>query len=332
MKIRKITLYIICAIVGFASCSKDDETDPIIVDERDRAEQQVIDKDSLIGYLETHYFNSSAFVSNPNPLLNNLVITELPEGENVPTNHTLLIDAVEIKTTVFVDVDVDVTYEYYVLRLNQGGGADSPQFTDDVRVNYTGNLLNEEIFDSAVTPTDFDLTGLVTGWGRVLSEFNTAESFIINGDGTVSYYNYGIGVMFLPSGLAFFSDNLNDIPIYSPLIFKFELFQTEENDHDGDGVPSYLEDLDGDFNVNNDDTNDNGVPDYADNDDDGDGTLTIEEDLEDIDPNVDSSGDGILDNDLDGDGDPTNDDTDGDEIPNYLDTDDTVSNKDDNNN
>jgi len=32
---------------------------------------------------------------------------------------------------------------------------------------------------------------------------------------------------------------------------------------------------------------------------------------------------------LDGDGDPTNDDTDGDGIPNYLDTDNTESNKDD---
>jgi hypothetical protein len=329
MKIRKIALYILCAIVGFASCSKDDETDPIIVDERDRAEQQAKDKDSLIGYLETHYFNSSAFVSNPNPSLNDLVITNLPDGESVPADHTLLIDAIEIKTTVFADTD----YEYYILRLNQGGGLDRPHFSDDVRVIYSGNLLNEEVFDSAVTPTDFDLAGIpVTGWGRVLPEFNVAEFFIEPGDGTVSFNNAGVGVMFLPSGLAFFSDNLDNIPIYSPLIFKFELYQSEINDHDLDGVPSYLEDLDGDLNLNNDDTNEDGFPNYVDRDDDGDGTLTIEEDLEDIDANVDSSGDGILDNDLDGDGDPTNDDTDGDEIPNYLDTDDTVSNKDDNNN
>jgi len=326
MKIRKITLYILCVLVWLVSCSKDDETAPIIVDERDRTEQQIIDKDSLMGYLETHYYNSSVYVGNPNPSINDLVITVLPDGESVPADHTLLIDAIEIKTTVFADVD----YEYYILRLNQGGGADRPNFSDDARVIYSGNLLNEEVFDSAVTPTDFDLTSLVAGWGRVLPEFNIAESFIINGDGTVSYYNNGLGVMFLPSGLAFFSDNLDGIPIYSPLIFKFELFQTEINDHDLDGVPSYLEDLDGDLNLNNDDTNEDGFPNYVDNDDDGDGTLTIEEDLEDIDPNVDSSGDGILDNDLDGDGDPTNDDTDGDGIPNYLDTDDTVSNKDDN--
>jgi hypothetical protein len=330
MKIRKITLYILCAIVGFASCSKDDNRDdPIFIDVRDRAEQQIADKDSLIGYLETHYYNSSVFVGNPNPSINDLVVTELPDGESLPVDHTLLIDAIEIKTTVHVEVD----YEYYILRLNQGGGVDSPHFSDDVRVIFSGNLLDEEVFDSAVTPEDFDLTVLVAGWGRVLTQFNVAEFFIEAVDGTVSYTNAGVGVMFLPSGLGFFAETpLNsNIPLYSPLIFKFELYQTEINDHDGDGVPSYLEDLDGNFELANDDTDEDGIQDFIDVDDDGDGTLTIEEDLEDIDINNDSSGDGVLDNDLDGDGDPTNDDTDGDGIPNYLDTDNTESNKDDDN-
>jgi hypothetical protein len=333
MKIRKITLYILCAIVGFVSCSKDDDRDnPIIVEARDRAEQQIIDKDSLIGYLENHYYNSSVFVGNLNQSINDLIISELPEDGILPdpVNNTLLIDAIESKNTIFEEVD----YEYYILRLNQGGGNIIPNFSDDIRVIYSGNLLNEEVFDSAITPTEFDLTALVTGWGRVLSQFNIAENYIENGDGTISFNNAGVGVMFLPSGLAYFADPpLNsNIPVYSPLIFKFELYQSEINDHDFDGVPSYLEDLDGNMELANDDTDEDGIQDFLDVDDDGDGTLTVEEDLEDIDPNVDSSGDGILDNDLDGDGDPTNDDTDGDGIPNYLDTDDTVSNKDDNNN
>jgi len=332
MKIRKITLYVLCIIVGFVSCSKDDdELDIEVVPLRDRAEQQVADKDSLLGYLNTHYYNSSVFIANPNPSINDLIISKLAEGEtNSPVDHTLLIDAVEIKTTVFLEVD----YEYYILRLNQGGGSDSPHFSDDVRVIYSGNLLDEEVFDSAVNPTDFDLTSLVTGWSRVLPDFNVAESFVDNGDGTINFLNAGVGVMFLPSGLAYFSNPPigSNIPVYSSLIFKFELYQSEINDHDLDGVPSYLEDINGDLNLGNDDTDEDGIQDFIDIDDDGDGTLTIEEDLEDIDVNIDSSGDGILDNDLDGDGDPTNDDTDGDGIPNYLDTDDTVSNKDDNNN
>lgn len=329
MKIRKITLYILCTLVVFVSCNNDDGgLDVIEVPIADRTEQQVIDKDSLIGYLETHYYNSSVFVGNTNPSINDLVITELLSGETVPENHSLLIDSVEIKTTILLEVD----YEYYILRINQGGGTDMPHFSDDVRVIFSGNLLDEEIFDNTVNPTDFDLvaTSIIPGWRKVLPEFNVAESFVENGDGTLSYTNSGVGVMFLPSGLGFFENSPAGIPIYSNLIFRFELYQSEINDHDFDGVPSYLEDIDGDGEVFMDDTDEDGIPDYADQDDDGDGTLTVEEDLEDIDPDVDSSGDGILDNDLDGDGDPTNDDTDGDGIPNYLDTDDSVSNQDDN--
>jgi len=329
MKIRKVTLYILCVIVGFVSCSEgNDGIEPTFVPVQDRGEQQIIDRDSLLGYLNTHYYNSSVFIGNPNPSMNDLIITKLLEGEAIPVDHTLLMNAIETKTTLFADVD----YEYYILRLSQGGGLEQPNFSDNIRVIFSGNLLNELIFDNAVSPTDFDLTTLVTGWSRVLPEFNIAETFIENSDGTISFTNVGVGVMFLPSGLGFFADSpSSSIPIYSNLIFKFDLYQTEILDHDFDGVPSYLEDLDGNLSLGLDDTDEDGIPNFIDRDDDGDGTLTINEDLEDIDPNVDSNCDGILDNDLDGDGDPTNDDTDGDGAPNYLDTDDIVSNKDDDN-
>lgn len=261
------------------SCSKDDNSDPIAVPIRDRAEQQVIDKDSLLEYLETHYYNSSTFVNNMNPSLGEIIISELPANGVLPdpTNNTLLIDAVEIKNISFPDTDGDVDYEYYILRLNQGGGVTSPHFSDKVRVNYFGNLLNEEHFDSTVSPTSFDLLSLIPGWGLVVSEFNISESFMVNGDGTVGYVNYGLGVMFLPSGLAFFSGGSANVPLYSPVIFKFELLQTEINDHDGDGVPSYLEDVNGDFFLSNDDTDADRFLNYLDADDDNDAKLTKDE-------------------------------------------------------
>ena len=96
-------------------------------------------------------------------------------------------------------------------------------------------------------------------------------------------------------------------------------------DHDFDNVPSHLEDLDGDYNLTDDNTDDDSFANFVDGDDDNDGTLTIDEDLEpDTDLTVDRDGDGDPTNDI-GDGDPTNDDTDGDGIPNYLDPDDTAS-------
>ena len=273
MKFRYYLLALLSLSLMFNACSKSDG-DPTIepVNVVDRGEQQIIDNDSLIGYLETHYYNSGDFIGNPNPSMNDLVITELLDGETVPTEHTLLIDAVQTKTTVFSETD----YEYYVLKLNQGAG-DMPNFTDEIRFKYEGSLLNDEVFETIVNPEDEDLLRLIPGWSRVIPEFNTAESFLENGDGTVSYYNSGVGVMFLPSGLAYFSETRPSIPAYSPLIFRFELFQTRVNDHDADGVPSYLEDIDGDKDVVNDDTDNNFLSNYVDPDDDGDGVLTINE-------------------------------------------------------
>lgn len=121
MKFKYYLLALLSISLMFNACKSDDDdddTEPINV--VDRAEQQVIDNDSLIGYFETHYYNSGDFVGSTNPSMNDLVITELLDGESVPADHTLLIDDVidMTRTTVYSETD----YEYYVLNLNQGAG------------------------------------------------------------------------------------------------------------------------------------------------------------------------------------------------------------------
>ncbi|MEZ4856575.1 MAG: hypothetical protein R2812_08895 [Gelidibacter sp.] len=310
MKIRKYTLALVCVLGLLASCNKKDDSIPTIV-ERDRTQQQVVDNDSLIGYLETHYYNSSVFETAGDHTISELVITELPKDESGnylalpdPDNNTLLIDAVGAPLTTTYQ---ETSYDYYVLKLNEGGG-NAPEFTDNIRLNYSGNLQDETVFDSTVNPADLDLLNLIQGWRLVMPQFKAAESFVENSDGTVTYSNYGLGVMFLPSGLAYFATPPYSVPAYSNLIFKFELYQTEVNDHDSDLIPSYLEDLDGDGNVFNDDTDADNVPNFLDADDDGDGVLTKYEDI-------------------DGDGDPTND-IGANGIPKYLDPLETASNQD----
>lgn len=313
MILRKFSLYLVCLTIGFASCKKDDAPtiEPIVL--RDRVEQQATDMEALNTYLETHYYKSSNFgESNSNPSINDIIIIKVLSGETVPEGYTNLKAAAgESKKIKYADTN----YEYFVLKLNQGGGATSPTFADNVRVNYEGFTLENTIFDSAVNPVIFDLTTLVPGWRKVLPGFNTAESFVDNEDGTVNFTNKGLGVMFLPSGLGYFSQSSGIITAYSPIIFKFELLQMYVNDHDKDGVPSYLEDLnvDGEFTVNyedltditDDDTDGDGIPNYSDTDDDGDGILTINEDIN-------------------KDGDPRNDDSNGNGIPNYLDKTDVI--------
>ena len=326
MKYKPYILLITILLLGF-SCGDDDEDGIIEVPEADRTEQQVIDNDSLVSYLQSHYVDASLLSNNPTISFTEININQLPDDGELPNpnQNSLLIDIVETLTTTYFDVE----YEYYILKINQGGSENSPNFSDKVRVSYEGTLMDDTVFDSSSTPVDFDLTSTIAGWGRVLPEFNLAEDFIINSDGTVTYNNPGIGIMFLPSGLGYYSAAAGSVPVYSNLIFKFKVFQSELNDHDFDNVPSHLEDINGDYDLTNDNSDDDTFADFVDSDDDNDGTLTIDEDLEpDSDLTVDRDGDGDPTNDI-GDGDPTNDDTDGDGIPNYLDPDDTASRDDD---
>jgi FKBP-type peptidyl-prolyl cis-trans isomerase FkpA len=281
-KTKKIggLLIAIFLVVGI-SCSPDDP-DFQPVPERDRTEQQVVDNDSLVGYLQTHYYNFAELQALDNITVSDIVITELPKDDNGnylplpdPNDNRILWGDANLvtKTTTFQDIE----YTYYILNLNQGSGESRPNFSDNVRVRYSGNLQNDFIFDSTPNPIVFDLTNVIPGWNRVLPEFNAAETFSINPDGTVQYFNYGVGVMFIPSGLAYFATPPVGVPVYSNLIFKFELYQTEVLDHDNDGVPSYMEDLNGDFNLFNDDTDGNNIPNFLDADDDGDGVPTRDE-------------------------------------------------------
>ena len=82
--------------------------------------------------------------------------------------------------------------------------------------------------------------------------------------------------------------------------------KTVLTEDDNDGIPAELEDINGDGNLDNDDTDGDGIPNYLDADDDGDNVLTINE-------NPDPDGDGDL---------SDAQDTDGDGIPDYLDDDD----------
>ncbi len=70
--------------------------------------------------------------------------------------------------------------------------------------------------------------------------------------------------------------------------------------NDGDGVPTSVEDVNGDGDPTNDDTDCDGIPNYLDDDDEDDGTPTIDEDAN-------------------GNGTPLDDDSDGDGLPDYLD-------------
>ncbi|XCF07392.1 FKBP-type peptidyl-prolyl cis-trans isomerase [Tamlana crocina] len=302
MNIKKFSLLVVAALFVFTACKKDDDgVDVPVIEIRDRAQQQDDDMDSINEYLKSHYYNKSHFTGNSDPRIADLIITEITDEVISPEADSLLINVVGApKTTRYADID----YEFYAWNLSAGGGK-SPSFADNIRVIYEGSLLDGTVFDVTFSPVDFDLAGdLISGWKKGFPLFSAAQDFEINGDGTVNYINPGVGVMFLPSGLAYFSDSRPGAT-YAPLVFKFELYQTFVNDHDNDGIPSFIEDIDQngelDDNTDGDISSVTRLPlyDFVDADDDNDGiptrdelesiTYTINTNIGEVEPDFDGS-------------------------------------------
>jgi len=264
----------------YFSCSQDDGDDFVVAELRDRGEQQATDDALLRDYFETHYYNAGDLQSIANLTINDVVIEAVPDT-GLPTGGRLLIDELNDSAGILEEHTVnlfDTDYTFYILRLRQGTGTITPNSGDDVRVRYEGFLEDASVFDDANKdiPQDFDLINLIPAWRLVVPQFNIAEGFTTN-NGIVNYTNPGVGIMFIPSGLGFFNTFQTGIPSYSNIIFKFELLQSNQKDHDNDGVPSYIEELNQNILYTDDDSDSDGFPNYVDPDDDGDGVSTIDE-------------------------------------------------------
>ena len=285
-------------LVVIMSCNNDDDNSPTI-EIRDRAEQQIEDEALWQEYFATHYYNESFFDQATDFKISDLIISMLGDNDDVPEGHILLKNSAKLDSLSIIHEETD--YKLYILRLNNGGKSTTTNFSDQITLNYRGNVPDvSEAFDSTSNPVRFDLLNLVVGWKFGIPEFRGAASLSENTDGTIAYSDYGFGALFIPSGLGYFNQSQSAIPSYSNLIFKIELFNAIPIDHDNDNVPTHLEDGNfhkesgsfipgiGDYNPYNNDTDNDNVPDFLDQDDDGDGVLTLNEDInEDGDPTND---------------------------------------------
>lgn len=240
--------------------------------ERDRAEQEAEDRIALQEYLETHFYNYEDF-ENPSADFDYVIRFDTINEANAGKRPLIESELLEPKTVVRDDIE----YTIYILKV-QEGEKQQPKFSDSTLVSYRGELLNRRRFDNATTPVWFDLVQIIPGFRQAVTEFKGASGFEINEDNTVSWTkDFGIGAVFLPSGLGYFSNYQENIPMYSPLVFSFHLYGVNEADHDQDGVPSWMEDLNENQILSDDDTDADNIPNYADTDDDGDFIPTREE-------------------------------------------------------
>ena len=166
-----------------------------------------------------------------------------------------------------------VNYKVYYIKLREGVG-ENPTRVDSVFTSYKGQTLEDLTFDQAPNPIWLRLDGVIDGWKEIFPLFKIGAPGIANANGTVTYNDFGAGVMFLPSGLAYYNKATGTIPAYSPLIFSFKLNQLNYTNQDYDRIDSRYEDMNGNGIFTDDDTDGDGHPNYLDIDDDGDGIPT----------------------------------------------------------
>ncbi|MEN2414768.1 FKBP-type peptidyl-prolyl cis-trans isomerase [Flavobacterium mesophilum] len=302
---NKFKYYFLLLLAGIAlvSCHKSDD-DETTVEVRDYNEQYKVDKDSIETYLKTNYIKE--VTANYD-----IVFEKIPAGGT----QTSIWDQKDYPLQSRLVYNRDVNYTVYYLVLREGTGV-HPSNTDKISASYTGTLLNNKEFDSShgyansffLFPYDqsnSEAFTVIDGWSEIFPKFGIGTSTTA-ANGEITYDNYGAGVMFLPSGLAYYSEAKDSFPAYTCLVFSFKLFGLFRQDHDikivgtsvtsePDGVPDYFEDVNKADNNNGigyvydlrdkvrypnppawmvDDTDGDGIADFLDVDDDGDGYTT----------------------------------------------------------
>jgi FKBP-type peptidyl-prolyl cis-trans isomerase len=233
------------------------------------------DNDSLVKFLNNHYYD-----------------TDVDSVKALVSGKTSLFTDSKLVTMNVTENDID--HKLYVYIQSEGTPTVDngfPTRVDSVFAKYSGRTfsgtsLATSAFDTNTSGIWFSLTSVVDGWSHGFKNFKGGDlKKDANGgtfNGPITYLNGGKGVLFIPSGLGYPSSNVNNYGnslVDTNIMFYIDLLEFVPNtDHDNDGVPSIFEDIDGDGNPENDDTDSDGFLNFIDTDDDNDGVLTINED------------------------------------------------------
>ena len=279
----KLYFILLIASVAIFSCSKDKSD---VAPPRDRSQQYVADLDSIENYLKNHYIKTVDVNGQVDVVIDSIPAggTQVSIWDN--TEYPLQFKMVnnDTRKTNKVDGGSDdkVSYKLYYLIINQGGGQ-NPTSIDSTYTSYKGWTLNDKVFDARDTPEWYTYPptrsdgkdATISGYRQFIPELKSATASSVGDDGTVTFTNSGIGVVFIPSGLAYFEKQQPNVGAYSPLVFKIRLQSMRYRDHDRDGVLAKNEDLDNNHDAFNDDTDGDNIPNFLDIDDDGDGYSTL---------------------------------------------------------
>ncbi len=280
----KSLLFLALIVIFAANCNPDEP-----IEYFDHEAQEVIDNDSLVEYMQTHYLDTDGqlklITSGQTPIYNQVTTQIVHHKWDYEDDSE--------------DVEIDYKLYYYII---SEGTTENPTKVDSAHITYKGILLDHSVFDQNDYGVWMPLNSVVKGMSYAMVNFK-AGNWSTNTDGSFSFSNGGKGIVFMPSGLGYGNVYQASIPNNSPLIFYVNLNLIRKTDWDADGILSMYEDVNNNGDYTDDDTDEDTYYNYYDADDDGDGTLTKNENA---DPNGDGNPNDALDSNTNG-------------IPDYLD-------------
>jgi len=246
MKKLNVFILLLVASLFLYSCSKDNNNDTVPA--RDYSQQYQADLDTINKFIDTHHMDVDADY--------NVTFSRIPTGGSQQTiRQQYTLESVQVRN--LDDDGEDFEYKVFYIKLNEGGG-NYPTRVDSIYTAYTGdriyykqeeilpatdpktyNYYNDNIqFETSPFPVWFKLDEVIQGWAEIFPHFRTGLYDTNEDPNPVNFSNYGAGVMFVPSGLAYYSNSSGNIPSYSNLIFSFKLYELRYRDHDRDGILS----------------------------------------------------------------------------------------------
>lgn len=275
MKKFKYLFFAIILSALFIQCSDDDDASsapPL----RDEDEVRLENEIEINDFLEQYYFSLEENTNNPN--FERIVFRKL-DAENTPEDAIPLIDSEFLESKTILQGEEE--YELFYLKIREGFSSQrKPTFADSILITYEGFTIENQVFDGSSSPIWLDQTTVVTGFREAMVEYRGSSGFVENSDGSFAFNDdFGIGAVIIPSGLGYFATPPANTGIgaYKPIVFTFQMYRSRLTDHDQDGIPSYMEDLNGTRRLNDVDTDGDRIFNYLDDDDDGDGVPTREE-------------------------------------------------------
>lgn len=263
IKLRNLLFIVIISILTYACSGKKKDTFTPF----DHEAQALKDKDTILKFLANHYYDEV-----------DLIIKPLVTGKTALINDTKNLKSQEIK-----EYGINYTM-YYII---QKTGIDSskkgfPTVVDSILATYDVDYFIDSKKISTGQKTKlgrwFDSRSIkARGWVYAFTHLKSGTKKVVPGE-PVKFVGGGKGIFIMPSGLGYRNSNrvgkANANLVYYVNLWDF----TKDTDHDLDGIPSIKEDLDGDGDPRNDDTDGDRIPNFIDIDDDNDRVPTKKED------------------------------------------------------